>query len=87
MHVRTMLPSHRGDRPRWELSDDSGRPVAWIEAHRIGGASALFFHLTALHPATGQLVDLERSADFDERVAAAERFLREPEAFSQHWSR
>lgn len=80
-----MIPKRRGDRPEWEVSRD-GRIVGWVAEHTIGRSSAVFYRAIAVHPDTGELVNLENSTDRGERVARIEDFLDDPSKYrGVHW--
>jgi hypothetical protein len=72
--------------PEWAVEDDDGRVVGWIEEHHIPTAGAPFYALAGVHPGTGERIELQLSADLDERLAKLEEFLHEPDAFAQHFT-
>jgi hypothetical protein len=78
--VRKMMPRRERDLPEWEVSID-GSVVGWIRQHKIGRAISTFYNATAIYPPTGQLVNLENSIDFDERLAVIVAFVEDPERF------
>lgn len=88
LHLRLLPPRSyrlRHRPPEWEVTDDNGRVVGWIEQHSIPTAGRPFFNLVGLHPTTGERIPLELSADIDERLAKLERFLADPDSCSQHY--
>ena len=83
--LRLMIPKRRGDRPGWEVRRGE-KVVGWVVEHTIGRSSAVFYRATAVHPDTGELVNLENSTDREERVARIEGFLDDPNKYRGiHW--
>jgi hypothetical protein len=83
--LRLMIPKRRDDRPQWEVRRDE-KVVGWVVEHTIGRSSAVFYRATAVHPDTGELVNLENSTDREERVARIEDFLDDPNKYRGiHW--
>lgn len=88
LHLRLLPPRSyrlRHQPPEWEVTDDEGKVVGWIEQHSIPTASRPFYNLTALHPVTGERIPLELSADLDERLAKLQSFLVNPDSCAQHY--
>lgn len=73
MMCASMAPSKRGEPAKWEPSID-GRLVAWIDARAILGARSVFYRHVAEHPDKGELMDVQRSAKFDDQVEKAPGF-------------
>lgn len=71
---------------RWEVRAEEGSPViGWLQEHRIGRSSTLFIEATATDP-FGDVVDLESSPDWDDRLQAVLRFHEYPEReLGRHW--
>ena len=84
--IREMLPDRRNAPPRWEVSvgDDV---VGWVERRALRGAKLPFYAASGKHPRTGDVVSLELSADFDERVGAIVAFWADPMSSAQHLPR
>jgi hypothetical protein len=72
--------------PEWAVEDEAGRVVGWIEEHPIPTASRAFYALAAVHPETGERIELQLSADLDERLAKLAEFLGDPDSCAQHFS-
>lgn len=82
--VREMIRTRRSEMPRWEVSQD-GHVIGWVEAHRIGNASATFYKAWGIGP-SGEVVNLENSTDRDERVRVVVAFHENPEPWrGVHW--
>jgi hypothetical protein len=75
----------RHDPPEWEVSDDSGAVVGWIEERHLPTAGRPFFALAGVHPVTGERIELQLSADRDERLRVLARFLVDPDSCAQHF--
>jgi hypothetical protein len=71
--------------PEWEVIDEVGSVVGWIEEHHIPTSGSPFYDLIGVHPVTGEHIRLQLSADRDERLRQLERFLRDPDAFHVHY--
>lgn len=69
--------------PEWEVTDDQGAVVGWIEEHHLS-TSRPFYALRAIHPTTGETIPLELSADRDERLQRLTDFLADPDRFHMH---
>ena len=57
----------RNAQPEWDVLCD-GKRIGRIEQWRARGASATFYRAKAIHPETGQMIELESSIDRAERV-------------------
>lgn len=76
----------RRDPPEWEVVDADEHVVGWVEERHFPTADRPFFDLVGLHPTFGERIDLQLSADLDERLATLERFLVDPDSCAQHFS-
>jgi hypothetical protein len=88
LHLRLLPPRSyrlRNRLPEWEITDETGVVVGWIEQHEIPTASRPFYMLRAIHPETGETIPLELSADRDERLAKLAAFRAHPDAFHMHY--
>ncbi|WP_424445862.1 hypothetical protein [Microbacterium sp. CH-015] len=83
--TRLLPPATRrkSEPPRWEVRLGP-TIIGWIEARRIGGASATFYFAYGLIPGTGETVNLESNIEFDERVDLLRRFHADPMVAEQH---
>lgn len=82
--VREMRRTRLRELPRWEVSVDT-RVVGWVQAHMIGRSSVVFYKATGIDP-EGRPIDLENSANLDERVEVVVAFHRDPEPWRGiHW--
>jgi hypothetical protein len=86
MPIRKMLPRTRRptEQPAWELTDDRGKVVGWVEARSLRGARDVFYKAIGVHPETGARVSLELSADYWERCAVVYDFHEHPERYRRH---
>jgi hypothetical protein len=71
--------------PEWEIVDESGAVVGWLEERHLPTSGRPFYSLVAVHPITGEAIPLELSTDRDERLAKLAAFLAEPDRFAQHY--
>ena len=78
-----MIPVSRTALPRWEVSAEA-IIIGWVQEHRIGRSTVIFYKAFGIHPETHQIVNLENSTDRDERVRIILEFHERPEMFSQH---
>lgn len=88
LHLRLLPPRSyrlRNRPPEWEVTDDGGQVVGWIEERPIPTASRPFYDLTALHPVTGERIPLQLSTDLDERLSVLADFLQGPDRHAQHF--
>jgi hypothetical protein len=88
LHLRLLPPrSYRElHRPlEWEVTDEAGQVVGWIEEHHIPTASRPFYMLRAIHPGTGEIIPLELSTDRDERLEKLAAFRSNPDPFHMHY--
>jgi hypothetical protein len=85
VQIRLMRPAtrRRSERPRWEVSAQ-GRVIGWVDENVIGGSSAVFYFVTAIHPENGREYRLENSTDFHDRVEVIRRFDLDPMTSRQH---
>ncbi len=83
--TRLLLPSTRRRRepPRWEVRLGA-TVIGWIEARKVGNASATFYFAEGVHPVTGVVYRLESSTEFDERLDLLRRFHADPMVAEQH---
>jgi hypothetical protein len=89
LHLRLLPPRSyrlRHRPPEWEVTDDDGRVVGWVGERHFPTADRPFYDLAGVHPGTSERVELQLSADLGERLAKLEEFLRDPDAFAQHFS-
>lgn len=77
--VRLMIPVRRNDPPEWEISLD-GHVIGWVRQWRPSTSSRPFYRAIGIDPDTGQRVNLENSADRDERIQTVHDFHDHPEA-------
>lgn len=83
--IRTLLPRCERDLPEWEVSRD-GVVIGWVRQKRIGRAASVFYEAIGVNPISGERVNLEVSADFDERVQKIMQLRDNPEATRGiHW--
>lgn len=82
--IREMLPERRNSLPRWEVTTDDGTVIGWIQTVALRGAKNRFYRAIAVHQSVGDHVNLELSADWEERVSVIEMFWGDPTSASQH---
>lgn len=84
VEVRELRPSRGHPGPRWEVLV-GGEVVGWLSARKIGKASRTFYAASGPAP-DGQVVELESSTVFSERVEAVVRFHDDPAGqLGRHW--
>jgi len=84
--IRELVPTRRYQRPIWELFDDDGALVGYVRQHTIRSTSVLFYKAVGVHPASGEHVTLESSADREERIRTILTFRANPERYrGVHW--
>jgi hypothetical protein len=66
--------------------DEAGHVVGWVEERHLTGTGRPFYALTGVHPTTGETIELQLSADLDERLAKLARFLVDPDSCAQHFT-
>ena len=83
--VRLLPPAtkRKSEPPRWEVRLGS-TVIGWIEARKIGSASATFYFAYGVLRTTGETINLESSIEFDERVDLLRRFHADPMVAEQH---
>jgi hypothetical protein len=59
--------------PEWEVTDETGAVVGWIEQRDIPTSSRAFYSLRAVHPVTG------------ERLERLSQFRDDPDRFHMHY--
>lgn len=84
VEVRQLPPKRLRDLPEWEVTDGRGAAGWLVEKHLGTKSKNVFYHATALHPETGERVDIESSTDFNEMLQAIAAFRADPES-SVHW--
>jgi hypothetical protein len=71
--------------PEWEVTDETGAVVGWIEQRDIPTSSRAFYSLRAVHPVTGETIPLELSTDVQERLERLSQFRDDPDRFHMHY--
>ncbi|AYG05547.1 hypothetical protein D7I44_17880 (plasmid) [Gryllotalpicola protaetiae] len=75
---------HAHEPPEYEVLDAAGRIVGWLEAKYLGGKHPrLFYTAIALHPVTGDRVDVDSSPDVDHELFELTDFLSSPDDYAQ----
>ena len=82
--IRKMLPESRRDRRvRWEVSDDAGSVVGWLELW-ASTRGRQFYRAEVIDPAAGERISLESTTDLEESADRIARFSNRPEDFERH---
>ena len=75
----------RHDPPCWDVLEPSGAVVGRLEEVHLPTAGRPFYRLLGLHPGTDELIDLQLSADRDERLRVLASFRADPDKHAQHF--
>ena len=76
--ARLMIPARRNDPPEWEISLNH-QVIGWVRQWHPSTSSRPFYRAIGIDPDTGHRVNLENSADRDERIQAVHDFHDHPE--------
>lgn len=79
VEIRLLRPKRSTDLREWEVLD-RGKVIGTIEEVKLPHAVSTFFHAHGIHPASGEIVNLELSTEFDERVEIIKSFRTDPES-------
>ena len=87
LHIRLLPPRSyrlRHRPPEWEVTDEAGQVVGWIEERHLG-TSRPFYALIGMHPVTSETIPLELSTDREERLQRLAEFRADPNRFHMHY--